>query len=56
MDIMGIGSMSMGISASKVSNDVEVLMLKKSLDTYATMGDNMTKMMEASVTLSLIHI
>ncbi|MGN0327895.1 MAG: YjfB family protein [Lachnospira sp.] len=53
MDIMGIGSMSMGISASKVSNDVEVLMLKKSLDTYATMGDNMTKMMEASVTPNL---
>ncbi|MDO5382747.1 MAG: YjfB family protein [Eubacteriales bacterium] len=53
MDIMGIGSMSMGISASKVSNDVEVLMLKKSLDTYETMGDNMTKMMESSVTPNL---
>lgn len=46
---MNISSLSIPISSQTVTNDVEVAMLKKSLDTLETTGVNMQKMMEASV-------
>ena len=49
MDIMNIGSMASSISAQSVNNDVEVLMMKKSLDTFEDTGAGITKMMEQSV-------
>ena len=46
---MTIGGVSTNISTTNVKNDVDLLMLKKSLDTLETSGDSLTKMMEASV-------
>ena len=43
----------MNLSSSRVINDVQVAVLKKSLDTLETTGDDLTKMMEASVTPNL---
>ena len=47
---MNIGSISTNISTSDIKNDVQVAMLKKSLDTIETSGNDMIKMMESSVT------
>ena len=48
---MIIGGLSTNINTSNVNNDIQVAMLKKSLDTVETSGAELTKMMEASVTL-----
>ena len=53
MDIMDVANLSMNLSSSCVINDVQVAVLKKSLDTLETTGDGLTKMMEASVTPNL---
>jgi len=50
---MTIGGITTNISTSNVSNDIQVAMLKKSLDTVANTGSELTKMMEASVTPSV---
>lgn len=50
---MTIGGITTNISTSNVSNDIQVAMLKKSLDTVANTGYELTKMMEASVTPSI---
>lgn len=47
---MNIGSISTNISTSDIKNDVQVAMLKKSLDTIETSGNDMIKMMASSVT------
>ena len=46
---MDIPALSMDMSYSKVMDKVGVAMLSKTLDTMETLGDGMTKMMEASV-------
>ena len=51
MDIMDVAGLSMDLSSTRVINDVQVAVLKKSLDTLESNGDGLTKMMEASVTL-----
>ena len=53
MDIMDVANLSMNLSSSRVINDVQVAVLKKTLDTLETTGDDLTKMMEASVTPNL---
>ena len=53
MDIMDVANLSMNLSSSRVINDVQVAVLKKSLDTLETTGDGLTKLMEASVTPNL---
>ena len=53
MDIMDVANLSMNLKSSRVINDVQVAVLKKSLDTLETTGDDLTKMMEASVTPNL---
>ena len=53
MDIMDVANLSMNLSSSRVINDVQGAVLKKSLDTLETTGDGLTKMMEASVTPNL---
>ena len=53
MDIMDVANLSMNLNSSRVINDVQVAVLKKSLDTLETPGDDLTKMMEASVTPNL---
>ena len=50
MDIMSLSGIP---SISNVPSDVQVAVLSKSLDTYQTTGENLTKMMEASVTPNL---
>lgn len=50
---MDIAGLSMDLSSARVTNDVQVAVLKKSLDTLETTGDSITKMMEASVTPQL---
>ena len=50
---MIIGGLSTNINTSNVNNDIQVAMLKKSLDTVETSGEELTKMMEASVTPEL---
>ena len=50
---MIIGGLSTNINTSNVNNDIQVAMLKKSLDTVETSGAELTKMMEASVTPEL---
>jgi hypothetical protein len=47
---MDIASLSMAMSTQNTLSDVGVLMLNKSLDTMKDMGENMTKIMESSVT------
>lgn len=47
---MNISSLSIPMSSQTVTNDIEVLMMKKSLDTLETAGAGIQKMMEASVT------
>lgn len=46
MDIVGL---STALSSVQISNDIQVAMLSKSLDTLEDMGDGMTKMLEQSV-------
>ncbi|MDO5402094.1 MAG: YjfB family protein [Eubacteriales bacterium] len=46
---MDIAGLSTALSTAQVNNDVSVAVLKKSLDTLDTTGENMIKMMEASV-------
>ena len=46
MDIAGLSS---NLSTINVVNDVQVAVLRQSLDTLETSGDSLTKMMEASV-------
>ena len=49
--IMTIAGLSTNISTSGITNDIQIAMLKKNLDTVETAGA--TKMMEASVTPEL---
>ena len=53
MDIMSVSGMSGMLNTSKVNNDIQVAVLSKSLETYQTTGENLTKMMEASVNPNL---
>ena len=50
---MIIGGLNTSINTSDINNDIQVAMLKKSLDTIETSGADLTKMMEASVTPEL---
>lgn len=50
---MDIASYSMANASVSVMSNVSVAMLDKTLDLQKTMGDNITKMMEQSVTPSL---
>ncbi len=53
MDFMNIAALSTQMHTQQVLNDVGVAVLDQSLDTFKTMGDSMTKMMEASVNPNL---
>ena len=46
---MDIAGLSTNLSTINVVNDVQVAVLRQSLDTLETSGDILTKMMEASV-------
>ena len=46
---MCIRDRSTNLSTINVVNDVQVAVLRQSLDTLETSGDSLTKMMEASV-------
>lgn len=46
---MDIAGLSTNLSTINVVNDVQVAVLRQSLDTLETSGDRLTKMMEASV-------
>ena len=46
---MDIAGLSTNLSTISVVNDVQVAVLRQSLDTLETSGDSLTKMMEASV-------
>lgn len=46
---MDIAGLSTYLSTINVVNDVQVAVLRQSLDTLETSGDSLTKMMEASV-------
>lgn len=46
---MDIAGLSTNLSTINVMNDVQVAVLRQSLDTLETSGDSLTKMMEASV-------
>ena len=50
---MIIGGLYTSINTSDINNDIQVAMLRKSLDTIETSGSELTKMMEASVTAEL---
>ena len=50
---MIIGGLYTSISTSDINNDIQVAMLRKSLDPIETSGAELTKMMEASVTPEL---
>lgn len=47
---MTIAGLSTDISTSGITNDIQIAILKKNLDTVETAGIDLTKMMEASVT------
>ena len=51
--IMTIAGLSTNISTSGITNDIQIAMLKKNLDTVETAGADIAKMMEASVTPEL---
>lgn len=46
---MDIAGLSTNLSTINVVNDVQVAVLRQSIDTLETSGDSLTKMMEASV-------
>jgi hypothetical protein len=46
---MDMAGLSTNLSTINVVNDVQVAVLRQSLDTLETSGDSLTKMMEASV-------
>lgn len=46
---MDIAGLSTNLSTINVVNDVQVAVLRQSLDTLETSGDSLTKMMESSV-------
>ena len=46
---MDIAGLSTNLSTINVVNDVQVAVLRQSLDTLETSGDSLTKTMEASV-------
>lgn len=46
---MDIAGLSTNLSTINVVNDVQVAVLRQSLDSLETSGDSLTKMMEASV-------
>lgn len=46
---MDTAGLSTNLSTINVVNDVQVAVLRQSLDTLETSGDSLTKMMEASV-------
>ena len=46
---MPTAGLSTNLSTINVVNDVQVAVLRQSLDTLETSGDSLTKMMEASV-------
>ena len=49
MDIMDVAGLSTALSSTQLVNNVQVAVLKQSLDTLETNGDGLTKMMETSV-------
>ena len=51
--IMTIAGLSTNISTSGITNDIQIAMLKKNLDTVETAGADIAKMMGASVTPEL---
>ena len=53
MDVMDLACIWLDLSSTRVINNVQVAVLKKSLDTLESNGDGLTKMMEASVTPNL---
>lgn len=53
---MDIAGLSTNLSTINVVNDVQVAVLRQSLDTLETSGDSLTKMMEASVNPELDRI
>ena len=46
---MDIAGLSTNLSTINVVNDVQVAVLRQSLDTLETSGDSLTKIMEAAV-------
>lgn len=52
---MDIAGLSTALSTTQVASDVSVAVLRKSLDTLDTTGENMIKMMESSVYPNLGH-
>lgn len=50
MDIMSLSGIP---STANITNDIQIAVLSKSLDTYQTTGENLTRMMEASVNPNL---
>lgn len=47
---MDIAELSIVMHTAQVQSDVGTAVMKQSLDSYETLGENMTKMMELSVT------
>ena len=52
---MDIAGLSTNLSTINVVNDVQVAVLRQSLDTLETSGDNLTKMMESSFNPELVQ-
>ncbi len=50
---MDIAGLSMALNSTRVSNEVSTAVLSMKLDEYQDMGEEMTKMMERSVTPQL---
>lgn len=50
MDIMGLSALSTAASLASNENYISTAVLNMSLDNYEEMGEEMTKMMERSVT------
>lgn len=46
---MDISALSVSMQSQQITNDIQVAVLSKSLDTFEDMGEDLKKMMEASV-------
>ncbi len=53
MDVTSIADMSVAMSQNQLMTDVGIALLDKALDQFEENGDQITKMMEASVTPNL---
>ena len=53
--IMTIAGLSTNISTSGITNDIQIAMLKKNLDTVETAGADIANMMVSSVTPVLVQ-